>query len=101
MEREGAEDLHGPCRARIEALEAENKALRERIERLEARLNQNSRNSSRPPSTDPPGAPKNPPKPPSGLSPGGQPGHPGSTRPPVPPDQVSQFVVVKPSRCRG
>lgn len=71
-----------------------------RIEELEAQVNRNSKNSSRPPSSDPPSAPPRPPKPLSGRSPGGQPGHPGHSRPQVPPDQVDHIVVLKPKRCR-
>jgi len=56
--------------------------LEERVKVLESRLNQNSRNSSRPPSTDffvkekpnPKSLRKN-----SGKKPGGQNGHPGAT----------------------
>jgi transposase len=36
----------------IESLESQIKELNERVQALEARLNQNSRNSSKPPSTD-------------------------------------------------
>src|SRR5262245_57965137 len=54
--------------------------LQERIRDLEARLGQNSSNSSRPPSTDPPQAPPRPKAPPSGRKRGGQPGHRGAYR---------------------
>jgi hypothetical protein len=39
------------------ALRAENAAFQEQVRQLEARLGQNSSNSSRPPSSDPPQAP--------------------------------------------
>jgi transposase len=71
-----------------------------KIEELEARLNRTSKNSSEPPSSDPPSAPPRPPKPPTGRSPGGQPGHPGHSRPLLPPDQVDKIVVLKPEQCR-
>lgn len=58
--------------AQVEQLEA-------RLAELEARLAQNSRNSSRPPSADPPQAPRRS-TPPTGRKKGGQPGHPGTTR---------------------
>ncbi len=45
-------------RARIVQLEAENQALLARIEQLEARLNQNSSNSNKPPSSDSRSRPK-------------------------------------------
>lgn len=103
-QREG--DIHGLCRERIAALEAivakQQKQLDEqqrKIDGLEARLNQNSRNSSKPPSSDPPTTPPRPAKSPSGRTPGGQPGHEGHHRPLLPPGQVSQIVVVKPDRC--
>ena len=53
---------------RIAKLEAE-------VRELTARLNQNSQNSSKPPSSDGPHVKRKPPKPPSGRKPGGQPGH--------------------------
>ncbi|KKG05834.1 transposase [Methanosarcina mazei] len=68
--------------AYIESLESQIKELTERLVALESRLNQNSRNSSRPPSTD--FFVKEKPNPkslrkPSGKKPGGQEGHPGTT----------------------
>ncbi len=47
----------------------------ERIAELERRLNCNSRNSSLPPSLDPPAAPERRPPAPSGRGRGAQPGH--------------------------
>ncbi len=68
--------------AYIVSLESQIKELTARLIALESRLNQNSRNSSRPPSTD--YFVKEKPKPkslrkPSGKKPGGQEGHPGTT----------------------
>lgn len=74
--------------ARVAALEAE-------VVELKYRLNQNSSNSSKPPSTDPPGAPRSP-KPPTGRKAGGQPGHKGHKRELVPPEQVDKFVDLPP-----
>ena len=79
-------------------------ALEQRIRDLEAQLRQNSSNSSRPPSSDPPQAPQRPSKPPTGRMPGGQPGHPGHSRTRLPPDRVEQVVHYWPSvceRCQG
>lgn len=68
--------------AYIVSLESQIKELTERLIALESRLNQNSRNSSRPPSTDYFVKEKPNPKSlrkPSGKKPGGQKGHPGTT----------------------
>lgn len=73
-------------------------ALARRVAALEAHLAQTSRNSSRPPSSDPPAAAR-PRRPPSGRRPGGQPGHPGHSRPLVPVAQVQAVVPVRPTRC--
>lgn len=73
----------------LERLRAENAALRALVERLqqriaalEARLNQDSHNSNKPPSSDSPF--KKPPprsqRQSAGRKPGGQKGHPGATR---------------------
>jgi transposase len=67
--------------ALVADLQAQLAALTAQVAQLHARLNQNSSNSSRPPSSDPPATPKRPAKPaPSGRRPGGQPGHKGTTR---------------------
>jgi transposase len=63
--------------------------LFERIEALEQRLSQNSHNSSRPPSSDPPNVTRFPKKPASGRKPGGQPGHEGHQRTLLPPERVT------------
>src|SRR5215510_13635098 len=44
----------------IAHLQQENADLRQRVTQLEARLNQHSQNSSKPPSSDPPSAPPRP-----------------------------------------
>lgn len=70
--------------ARIDALET-------RVRELEARLNQNSSNSSQPPSSDPPHLKPAPPATPTGKRKGGQPGHPRHTRATLPPDEVIEL----------
>jgi transposase len=91
-------DLPPAVVAYIRALEATITVLQAKITNLEARLNQNSSNSSNPPSSDPPGAKPAPPKAPSGQRRGGQPGHPKADRTLLPPDHIR---VLKPNVCRG
>jgi transposase len=85
----------------IEALRAEVAGLKAQVADLERRLAQNSRNSSRPPSSDglaKPPAPKSLRRP-SGRKPGGQPGHEGGHLAQVAvPDEV---VNHRPSVCAG
>ena len=71
--------------------------LLKRVTELEAlvrdhqeRLNQNSSNSSIPPSANPLGAPKPVVRAPSGRSPGGQKGHPGHHRHRLPSERVNK-----------
>lgn len=77
-------------------------ALVQRIGDLEARVKQNSRNSSRPPSSDGYAKPKSPSRAEqraAGRKPGKQPGTPGKHLAQVPdPDEVRQHV---PPGCRG
>ena len=75
--------------------------LEARMEELEARLGQNSQNSSRPPSTDPPDLKHPPKKPPSGRKPGGQPGHEGHQRMLLPPDRVTSSKDHWPGQCEN
>jgi transposase len=73
----------------------------QRVAALEARLGQDSTNSSRPPSSDPPHVKRKPPRPPSGKRRGGQPGHGRHTRELVPPGQLTDVLECKPTACRG
>ena len=63
-----------------------------------AQLRQNSRNSSKPPSSDPPGT-ERPSVGGSGRKRGGQPGHEPSRRELLPPERVDQFEDHWPSIC--
>lgn len=66
---------------------------------LQERLNQNSSNSSIPPSANPLGGPKPVVRAPSGRSPGGQKGHPGHHRHRLPSERVNKIVPYVPTIC--
>ena len=83
-----------------ELIEA-NRRLEARVGELEQRLNRNSRNSSLPPSQDPPAAPPRPQQPASGRSRGGQPGHAGTNRPLLPLAQVDELLEYWPECCHA
>jgi transposase len=85
-------------KATIVARDGRIAALETRIADLEARLNQNSTNSSKPPSSDPPYSKPAPRRKPSGKRKGGQPGHPKRTRPRLSPDHI---VDLKANACSG
>jgi transposase len=84
--------------ARVEALETMVQALQEHNRALQEQLSQTSRNSSRPPSSDPPQHAR-PRRPRSKRRRGGQPGHPGHTRTLIPVEEVDEVVVLKPAQC--
>lgn len=86
-------------RAYIAALHATIDALQQRLADLETRLQQNSTNSSKPPSSDPPAVKRAPPRQPSGKKAGGQPGHAKSQRPLV--EQPDTIHECKPTVCRS
>jgi len=65
---------------------------------LKARLDMNSSNSSKPPSSDGPGVSRGE-KPKTGRRRGGQPGHKGSRRSLLPPDKVDAFIESRPEAC--
>ena len=75
--------------------------LKAEIAELRERLGQNSDNSSRPPSSDPPSYKRKPPRETKGRKPGGQPGHQGSARQLLPAEKVDHFVELKPAACSG
>ena len=72
--------------------------LKEKVRELTARLNADSTNSSKPPSSDKPWRERRSQKP-TGRSPGGQPGHKGKTREPFPPEKVDHRFSVVPKSC--
>jgi transposase len=71
----------------------------EQIAELQRCLNRNSRNSSVPPSQDPPGAPDRKAPDPSGRAQGAQPGHRGKGRKLMPAEAVDRVVDHWPGRC--
>ncbi len=83
----------------IAQLQQANAALQQRVADLEARLNQHSQNSSKPPSSDPPSAPPRLPRVPRGRKAGGQPGHVRHDRPDPPPDQLDAVCEHYPDTC--
>ena len=117
MERAEAEAVYEQGRETVVAvlleLSAQNALLRrevadlrerlakqeERIAELERRLNRNSRNSSLPPSLDPPAAPERRPAAPSGRRRGAQPGHPGRGRHLAPIAALDELLEHWPARC--
>lgn len=85
----------------IHTLEVRVAELEATVQRLLERLQQDSHNSARPPSSDPPQAlrPRRR-RVPSGRKRGGQPGHQGQSRALVPIEEVESVVAVKPQECR-
>jgi transposase len=86
----------------VRELEATVALLREQLAEVLARLQQNSANSSLPPSSDAPAdRAQRPQSPPSGRKPGGQKGHRGVTRCDFPPDAVNRTLTCVPTQCQG
>jgi len=84
----------------FEALRCRIAELDQRVADLEARLDLNSTNSSKPPSSDPIGLKRKPPAPPTGRKSGGQPGHARAQRPLVPPEELRSSTDCRPTSCR-
>lgn len=85
-------------RAVIEALETAVVTLQEQVRELEARLAQNSTNSSQPPSSDGPGVVRERKKP-TGKKRGGQKNHPGHHRKLLGPERVDEVLVHRAEAC--
>ena len=81
-------------RSEVSSLKAENTKLREENARLKEQLNLNSKNSSKPPSTDQKSKNDVPKK-----KGGAKPGHPGHFRPLFSADQVDVFVDLRGENC--
>ena len=84
----------------VNRLEDQIVGLAQQVHELKARLDQNSTNSSRPPSSDPIGVKRKPPAPPSKKRRGGQNGHPRRMRALVPPERLASVTDCKPAECR-
>jgi transposase len=84
-----------------ERLVEANERLEARVAELERRLNRSSRNSSLPPSQDPPSAPPRPGGKGSGRKRGGQPGHEGRHRRLLPLERVDEVIEHWPDRCHS
>ena len=87
--------------AAVEEMQQLVPQLQKQIRQLEEQVGKNSRNSSKPPSSDPPHMKKAPPKAKGKRQRGGQPGHKGHGRRLKPPEEVTRFVVSKPSECEA
>jgi len=83
--------------AMVTERDAEIVRLKARVAELESQLGQNSTNSGKPPSSDPPGT--RPSKPATGRKPGGQPGHEGHKRCLLPPEMVTARTVLRAKAC--
>ena len=104
MDRSEAEAIYDAGReAVVEVLLAMDRRIRQleaRVEKLERQLAKSSRNSSLPPSSDPPGAPRpQRSKDRSGRNRGGQPGHEGRGRDLLPACAVDEVIEHWPARC--
>jgi transposase len=86
--------------AALEAKDAEIESLKTEVAALRERLGQNSSNSSRPPSSDPPQSNRRPRREPSGKKQGAQVGHHGAGRPLKSVEEVDRLVDLRPLRCR-
>src|SRR5450756_1282526 len=86
-------------RREVAELSEANRRLEIRVADLEERLKRSSRNSSLPPSQDPPPAPPRPRQAASGRRAGAQPGHPGRGRPLRPIEALDELFDHWPERC--
>lgn len=85
----------------VATLTSQVQALTKQVAELMEKLGRNSRNSHLPPSTDPPGTRGQSTKGRGGRKRGGQPGHGGSRRTLLPPEQVDEVFNLFPSHCDG
>ena len=93
-------DAQAALLAAWDALRQHVAQLEQRVRDLEARLQLNSTNSSKPPSSDPIGLKRKPPQPKGRRQRGGQPGHRRATRALVPPERLRSSTDCRPDACR-
>jgi transposase len=86
-------------RDQVTTLHAAVATVQGQLADAQARAQQHSGNSSRPPSTDPPAAPPRPKQPASGRKRGGQKGHLGHTRIQLSADTIAEIVIHRPLQC--
>jgi transposase len=91
---------------RVARLTAQVATLHKQVEVLTEQLGRNSKNSHRPPSSDPPGRrgsdrEKSKKRRPGGRKRGGQPGHQGTHRALLPADQVAELAHLYPRKCEN
>lgn len=93
-------ELPEEARALIGNMQQQISQLQAQLAQLQAQLNQNSTNTHKPPSSDPPTV-KRPPstKTQGSRRRGAQPNHPGHQRPLLPPEDVDFTVDLRPSQC--
>ena len=87
-------------REQVAKLENRVEGLQTEVEKLRERVNKNSRNSSKPPSSDPPQTPRYPKPELSGEKKGGQKGHHGHGRKLKATEEVSRIVKSLPTVCK-
>jgi transposase len=87
-------------KAQVAKLEQQVEGLQVEVGKLRERVNKNSQNSSKPPSSDPPQTPRYPKPEPSGAKKGGQQGHHGHGRKLKSPGEVSRIVKSLPTVCQ-
>ena len=83
----------------LRRLETQNRKLEARVKQLEDRAQKNSRNSSKPPSSDGLARRTRSLRPPSDKKPGGQPGHPPHRQQLLPPERVDHLTAFVPTEC--
>ena len=90
----------GKMREVMSQMQREIEEQQKRINELEEQIGKNSRNSSKPPSSDGPNVKRPPPKEKGERKQGGQKGHKGHGRKLRPAEDVDRFVISKPTECK-